>query len=689
MKKLTTSLLVAVSLLSAGVVMAQKNKKTIQSTKTTTMKDEGLSLANMDRNVRPQDDFYNYVNGSWMKTAKIPSDKSSWGAFNELAEATDNQSLTILNNILKENYPKGSEGQKIQDLYGTFMDMNKRNADGLKPVQADIAKIDAIKNLNDLQAYLKESTRQGFNPFYEWGVDADLKNSKMNAIYLGSADLGLGRDYYQKDNEANAKAIAEYQKYIASILDVLGYKNSPETAKNIFNYEKQLAKSLLTVEQIRDANLQYNPETMDQLKGLVKNVDLPAYLKAVGVNTDKVIVGELNYIKNLDTFLTEQNIPVIKDYLKFHLISSNAGRLDKKLDDIQFNFYSKYLRGQKEQRPMNKRGLSLINGVLGEAFGKLYVDKYFPQQAKTEMLTLIDYLKKSFAKHINELTWMSSETKVKALDKLNKFTVKVGYPDKWKDYSKLEQVAAKDGGTLYGNLQKVSEWSYQRELNKIGKPVDKAEWGMSPQTVNAYYNPTNNEIVFPAAILQPPFFNFKADPAVNFGGIGAVIGHEMSHGFDDSGATFDGDGNLVNWWSDADLKNFKDATTKLANQFSKYEPVKGTHINGEFTNGENIGDLGGVNVAYDALQMYLKDKGNPGKISGFTQDQRFFMSWATVWRTLMTEQATINQIKTNEHAPGEFRAFGPLVNTDAFYKAFDVKPGDKLYKKPEDRVKIW
>lgn len=689
MKKLTTSLLVAVSLLSAGVVMAQKNKKTIQSTKTTTMKDEGLSLANMDRNVRPQDDFYNYVNGSWMKTAKIPSDKSSWGAFNELAEATDNQSLTILNNILKENYPKGSEGQKIQDLYGTFMDMNKRNADGLKPVQVDIAKIDAIKNLNDLQAYLKESTRQGFNPFYEWGVDADLKNSKMNAIYLGSADLGLGRDYYQKDNEANAKAIAEYQKYIASILDVLGYKNSPETAKNIFNYEKQLAKSLLTVEQIRDANLQYNPETMDQLKGLVKNVDLPAYLKAVGVNTDKVIVGELNYIKNLDTFLTEQNIPVIKDYLKFHLISSNAGRLDKKLDDIQFNFYSKYLRGQKEQRPMNKRGLSLINGVLGEAFGKLYVDKYFPQQAKTEMLTLIDYLKKSFAKHINELTWMSSETKVKALDKLNKFTVKVGYPDKWKDYSKLEQVAAKDGGTLYGNLQKVSEWSYQRELNKIGKPVDKAEWGMSPQTVNAYYNPTNNEIVFPAAILQPPFFNFKADPAVNFGGIGAVIGHEMSHGFDDSGATFDGDGNLVNWWSDADLKNFKDATTKLANQFSKYEPVKGTHINGEFTNGENIGDLGGVNVAYDALQMYLKDKGNPGKISGFTQDQRFFMSWATVWRTLMTEQATINQIKTNEHAPGEFRAFGPLVNTDAFYKAFDVKPGDKLYKKPEDRVKIW
>ncbi|HIC8643310.1 TPA: M13 family metallopeptidase [Elizabethkingia meningoseptica] len=689
MKKLTTSLLVAVSLLSAGVVMAQKNKKTIQSTKTTTMKDEGLSLANMDRNVRPQDDFYNYVNGSWMKTAKIPSDKSSWGAFNELAEATDNQSLTILNNILKENYPKGSEGQKIQDLYGTFMDMNKRNADGLKPVQVDIAKIDAIKNLNDLQAYLKESTRQGFNPFYEWGVDADLKNSKMNAIYLGSADLGLGRDYYQKDNEANAKAIAEYQKYIASILDVLGYKNSPETAKNIFNYEKQLAKSLLTVEQIRDANLQYNPETMDQLKGLVKNVDLPAYLKAVGVNTDKVIVGELNYIKNLDTFLTEQNIPVIKDYLKFHLISSNAGRLDKKLDDIQFNFYSKYLRGQKEQRPMNKRGLSLINGVLGEAFGKLYVDKYFPQQAKTEMLTLIDYLKKSFAKHINELTWMSSETKVKALDKLNKFTVKVGYPDKWKDYSKLEQVAAKDGGTLYGNLQKVSEWSYQRELNKIGKPVDKAEWGMSPQTVNAYYNPTNNEIVFPAAILQPPFFNFKADPSVNFGGIGAVIGHEMSHGFDDSGATFDGDGNLVNWWSDADLKNFKDATTKLANQFSKYEPVKGTHINGEFTNGENIGDLGGVNVAYDALQMYLKDKGNPGKISGFTQDQRFFMSWATVWRTLMTEQATINQIKTNEHAPGEFRAFGPLVNTDAFYKAFDVKSGDKLYKKPEDRVKIW
>ncbi|NAW51709.1 M13 family peptidase [Elizabethkingia argentiflava] len=691
MKKLTTSLLVAASVLFAGEAIAQKTKKSKQQVTGSSLmkKEEGLNLENMDTNVRPQDDFYNYVNGSWMKTAKVPSDKVRWGSFEKLAETTEHQSLTILNNILKNTYPQGSEGQKIQDLYGSFMDINKRNEKGLEPIQADLKKIDDIKDLKDLQAYLKESTLRGFNPFYEWSVSADLKNSKMNAVYMYAAELGLGRDYYQKDNQSNSKTIAEYQKYIAAILETIGYTNSSETAKNIFDYEKKMAKSLLTLEQIRDANLGYNPQNTSQLKNIVKQVDLPDYLKTVGVNTDTVIIGEINYFKNLDTFLTEKNIPLIKDYIKFHLVSSHADRLDQKLDNLKFNFYNKYLRGQKEQRSMEKRGLSLINAVLGEAFGKLYVEKYFPPQSKTEMLNLIDYLKKSFAKHINELTWMSSETKLKALEKLHKFKVKVGYPDHWKDYSKLEQISVKKGGSLYDNLQKVEEWEYQRRLEKIGKPVDKTKWSMSPQTVNAYYNPSNNEIVFPAAILQPPFFNLKADPAVNFGGIGAVIGHEMSHGFDDSGADFDGDGNLKNWWSETDLKNFKAATSKLAEQFSAYQPFPGVHINGLFTNGENIGDLGGVSVAYDALQLYLKDKGNPGKISGFTQNQRFFMSWATIWRTLSTDEYKVNQVKTDPHSPGYYRAFGPLINVDAFYKAFEIKPGDKLYKAPEDRIKIW
>lgn len=651
--------------------------------------EKGLDFSTFDRSVRPQDDFYNFVNGTWMKSAQIPADKSTWGSFNKLADDTDNHSMTILNSLLSDKFEAGSEGQKIQDLYATYMNMDKRNADGIAPIKNDLAKIDAIKNLADLQTYLVEATKNGENPFYSWGIDADLKNSKMNAVYLGSATLGMGRDYYQKVNPKNTEALAEYAKYIASMLDVLGYKNSASTAQNIVNFEKNIAQTYLTNEQIRDATLQYNPETMPQLSAMVKNVNLPKYLNSVGVNTDKVIIGELKYYQNLDQFINAKNLPLIKDYMKYNMISGNASYLSSDLDQKRFDFYGKYLRGQQEQRAQNKRGFETINGVLGEAFGKLYVEKYFPASAKTQMVELIDYLKKSFASHITNLTWMSPVTKEKALTKLNKFAVKVAYPDQWKDYSKLTINSEKDGGTLYKNLQNVAAWQYQKDLDKIGKPVDKTEWGMSPQTVNAYYNPLNNEIVFPAAILQPPFFNPEADAAVNFGGIGAVIGHEITHGFDDSGAQFDADGNLVDWWTAEDKVNFEKATKALAAQYSAYEPVKGTFVNGTFTNGENIADLGGVNISYDALQMYLKDHGNPGLISGYTQDQRFFMSWGTVWRTLQKEAALINQIKTNEHSPGLYRAFGPLVNTDAFYKAFDVKEGDKLYKKDEDRIKIW
>nr|WP_249413686.1 M13 family metallopeptidase [Chryseobacterium indologenes] len=651
--------------------------------------DKGLDLSLMDTSVRPQDDFYNYVSGTWMKTAKIPSDKPTWGSFNKLAEDTDNNSMTILNSLLKDKFADGSEGKKIQDLYATYMNMEKRNADGIKPIQQNLNKIDAIKNMADLQNYLTSVTKEGENVFYGWGVDADLKDSKMNAVYLGNPSLGLGRDYYQKVNEKNTEAIAEYQKYVASMLKELGYKNADEAAKGIVNYEKSIAQTYLTNEQSRDNTLQYNPKTMTELSALVKNVDLPGYLKKVGVNTDKVIISELGFYKDFDKLVNAQNLTVIKDYLKFHMIHGSASYLSENLGNMKFAFYGKYLRGQQEQRALNKRGFELINGSLGEAFGKLYVEKYFPAEAKAQMVELIDYLKKSFAVHINNLAWMSSTTKEKAMEKLNKFTVKVAYPDKWKDYSKLNIISEAKGGNLYKNLQNIGEWQYNKDLAKIGKPVDKTEWGMTPQTVNAYYNPVNNEIVFPAAILQPPFFNPKADAAVNFGGIGAVIGHEMSHGFDDSGAQFDADGNLVDWWTPEDKANFEKATKALASQYDKYEPVKGTFVNGTFTNGENIADLGGVNIAYDALQMYLKDKGNPGKISGFSQDQRFFLSWATVWRTLSSEKYMVNQVKTDPHSPGYFRSFGPLINVDAFYKAFDVKKGDKLYKAPEERIKIW
>ncbi|WP_276877449.1 M13 family metallopeptidase [Chryseobacterium joostei] len=698
MKKLNIGILAFSGIVFLNSCGAAKTAGTEKKTEATAIaatpvkeqvKEEGINLSHMDTAVRPQDDFFSYVNGNWVKTTQIPSDKANWGSFNALRENVDDASLDILNKILTENYPAGSEGQKIQNLYASFMDTAKRNADGLAPIKGDLAKIDAIKNLNDLQKYLLEATRLGDNSFYGWRAGADMKNSNMNAVYLGGPDLGLGRDYYQKVNDANTKTLGQYQTYIGKLFGVLGYKNSAQAAQNVVDFEKQLANYLLTLEQNRDANLRYNPKNVSELSGLVKNVDLAKYLKEAGVNTDRVIIGELKYYQNMDQFITQKNLALLKDYLKYHLINGNASNLDEGLEQIRFDFYAKDLQGQKEQRPMNKRGLTLVNTVLGEAFGKLYVDKYFTPEAKQQMETYIDYLLKSFKSHIANIDWMSPETKVKAQEKLSKFTVKIAYPDKWKDYSQLKVESPKQGASLYSNLQNVSAWQYQRSLDKVGKPVDKTEWGMSPQTVNAYYSGSNNEIVFPAAILQPPFYNPKADAAVNFGGIGAVIGHEISHGFDDSGSRFDGDGNLNNWWTDADRKNFDAKVGQLAAQYSGYEPVKGSFVNGKFTSGENIGDLGGVAVAYDALQMYLKDKGNPGKISGFTQDQRFFMSWATVWRTKATDQYMINQVKTDPHSPGMFRAFGPLVNQDSFIKAFDIKPGDKMYKAPEDRIKIW
>ena len=650
--------------------------------------DKGIVLADMDTTVRPQDDFYNYVNGSWVKTAKIPADKPTWGSFHILREQTDENCLLILDNLLKESFAQGSEGQKIKDLYESFIDWKKRDTEGLKPIENYLTKIEAIKNLTDLQKYLEEATTQGENPICGWGVYADMKDSNMNTVYLGNFSIGMGRDYYQKDSKENTEALNKYQQYVAAIFKILKDEKAEEKAHQIVDFERKVAKLMLTNEEDRDPNLSYNPQTMTELSKLVKNLNLPQFLKNVGVNTDKVVISEIRLYKQYDQLITEKTLPLIKDYLRYQLVADNASNLTKELDELSFNFYSKELQGQQEQRPMNKRALSVINGILGEAFGKLYVEKYFPAKAKEEMVTLVDYLKKSFAQHIKEVAWMSDVTKEKALAKLNKFTVKVGYPDKWEDYSKLTIEPAAQS-VYFANLQRVSQWAYQKSLEKVGKPVDKTKWGMSPQTVNAYYNPLYNEIVFPAAILQPPFFNFEADPAVNFGGIGAVIGHEMTHGFDDSGAEFDGDGNLQNWWTPADKENFQKATKALAEQYDKYEPVKGIFVNGTFTSGENIADLGGVNIAFDALQMYLKDKGNVDKISGFTQDQRFFISWGTVWRTLSREQYLTNQVKTDPHSPGYFRSFGPLVNVDAWYKAFDVKEGDKLYKKPEDRIKIW
>ncbi|ERI62839.1 peptidase family M13 [Capnocytophaga sp. oral taxon 863 str. F0517] len=650
------------------------------------VEEKGLDLSAMDTSVRPQDDFYNYVNGNWMKTAQIPSDKTSWGTYYMLDDLTEANCLSILDDLIQKDYPEGSEGQKIQTLYRQYVDWNTRNAQGLSPIEGQLAKINQINSLADLQKYLEEVTPSAGNPICAWSAYPDMKDSNTNVAYLDNFAIGMGSDYYQKENDSNREALQKYEAFVSQVFKSIGETAPEEKAKKQVAFEKSIAKLMLTNEQSRDPNLSYNPLTVEELGALVKNINLPQLLKNVGMGEGKVIVSELRLYKDYDKFINTNNLPLLRDYLKYMLVLSNITNLHEDLDRLSFEFYDQYLRGQKEQRAIQKRAFSLIDGSLGEAFGKLYVEKFFPKESKEQMLTLISYLRKSFAQHIKELTWMSEETKQKALTKLDKLHVKVGYPDNWEDYSKL---TIDPKASLTENLQHLSQWYYQKSLNEVGKPVDKTKWGMTPQTVNAYYSPLYNEIVFPAAILQAPMFNPEADPAVNFGAIGGIIGHEMTHGFDDSGAQFDADGNLQDWWSATDKANFEKATQALAKQYDQYEPVKGIFVNGIFTNGENIADLGGANIAFDALQMYLKDHGEVAKISGLSQNERFFIAWATVWRSLTTDQNLTNQIKTDPHAPDYLRAFAPLTNVEAWYQTFGVKEGDKLYRKPQDRVKIW
>ncbi|MBK1441680.1 M13 family metallopeptidase [Parapedobacter sp. ISTM3] len=645
---------------------------------------QAIRLDLMDTSVRPQDDFYNYVNGNWMKTVEIPSDQSRWGSFNELGEKTNEATLKILKESLTGTYPKGSDGQKIADLYRSYTDFDARDRAGIDPIKPLLQKVDAIRSFDDLYGYLVAVAPIGGNPFFGANVSAHMKNSSVNAVYLGSASLGLGRAYYQKEDEANARTLANYQDYINTLMPKVGQTSRDLKGPKIVAFEKELASHMLTVEQIRNASLRYNPVAVADLKNLVKNIDLAQYLADLGFKADTVIIGELKYYQELDEVLNPANLETIKDFLRFKIANDAATSLTRELDEISFEFWGKTLNGQQEQRSLDKRGLQFVNGMAGDLLGKLYVEAHFPAEAKAAAEELVFYLRKSFEHRIGQLEWMSPATKEKALDKLRKFNVKIGYPDKWRDYSRLEV-----GTSLFENILNARRWRFGENLAKQDKPVDKTEWGMTPQTVNAYYSPLYNEIVFPAAILQPPFYDYTADAAVNFGGIGAVIGHELSHGFDDSGSQYDGDGNLNNWWTDEDKAKFEAATSALVAQFEAYQPVPGVFVNGRFTLGENIGDLGGVSVAYEALQMYLSDKGDPGKIDGFTQQQRFFLSWATIWRAKTTEAFVVNQVKTDPHSPAQYRAVGPLVNVDGFYEAFDIKEGDKLYLPKEKRIVIW
>lgn len=654
----------------------------------------GINLAYMDTTVSPKDDFFRFVNGKWLDSTEIPSDKTRWGSFNELRERTDADALALLEAAANDgNLDAQSDQAKAVYLYKTIMDTVTRNEQGIDPIKPYLEKIEAIQNKEDLQQYLTEMQLYGGGGFFSFGVRADAKDSNMNAAYLYPGGLGLpDRDYYVAEDSDSKEKRELYKEHISRMLQFLGdsEEEASKSAETILAFETRMAAPRLDKVERRDARKSYNPRSVEELQDSVSAIDWKGYFDAIGADdVDTIIVSQPRYMAELQEIFESGNIEEWKEYLRWTLFNDAASTLTTEIERANWEFYNQTLQGAKEQLPREERALATINGTLGEALGKLYVEEHFPAEAKEKAEEMIANVVKAFETRINALPWMSDSTKVKAIEKLGTTTIKVGYPDEWKDYSSLEITKPEDGGSYYQNMLNVAKWNVEDNISKLGEPVDKSEWFMAPQIVNAYYNPSYNEIVFPAAILQPPFYDYKADAAVNYGGIGAVIGHEISHGFDDSGSRFDAQGNLNNWWTEEDLTQFEGLGGALADQYSAIEVLDSVFINGKFTLGENIGDLGGVNAAYDGLQLHLEEHGRPENIDGFTPEQRFFMSWATVWRTKTRDEALRNQIKTDPHSPGQYRAVVPLQNIDAFYEAFDIKEGDKMYVEPEDRVAIW
>ncbi|MFS2015868.1 M13 family metallopeptidase [Massilia sp. GER05] len=648
----------------------------------------GVATEYIDPAVRPQDDFYEYLNGKWMKTVEIPADKSSWGSFAKLRDDTLPQLRGIIEKAAAGNPAKGTDAQRIGDYYASFMDEAKLEQLGITPLNGELAKIAALKDKSELPALLAHLGKIGVNVPYDFGIHQDNKDSTKYVADIYQSGLGMpDRDYYLKADDAKlADAKAKYLTHVEKTLALAGDKNAAANAKAIVDFETELAKVQWTKVELRDPIKAYNKVPLADMGKVAPDYDWNGYLQATGIagKTTYVIVSQPTYLKGFAEISNKTSLDTWKAYLTMHLVDAYANYLNKAFVDERFDFYGKTLSGVKEMEPRWKRGVGAIERSQGESLGKLYVAEYFPPERKARMEALVKNLLVAYKQSIDKLDWMSPATKKEAQAKLAKFTPKIGYPNKWKDYSAL--VVSRDD--LVGNVMRSRDVEYNRELNKLGKPIDRDEWGMTPQTINAYYNPEMNEIVFPAAILQPPFFDANADDAVNYGGIGAVIGHEISHGFDDQGAQYDGDGNLRDWWTAADHKNFEAKTKMLVNQYNQFEPIKGYHVNGELTLGENIADNSGLAIAYKAYKISLKGKKAP-VIDGLTGEQRLYMGWAQVWRTKMREQQQIVQVKTDPHSPGQFRANGTLRNQPGFYDAFKVKQGDKMYLAPQERVIIW
>jgi len=651
----------------------------------------GVDLTGMDKSVKPGDDFFEYANGAWFKRTEIPADRTSIGSFQNLQILSENRMKELIAGLeARDRATLNPEEKQIRDLYDAFTDTAGIEARGLGPVKPDLARIAALKTADDVARLMGDpafpTSSDGFSIVAD-GVGPDAKNSNVYVVTITQSGLGMpNRDYYLKDDAALAATRDAYKKYLAAALTLAGEtKDVAARAAAVYALENDIATAHWAAAERRNADKVYNPMTVADLANFAPGFPWATFFKAQGIDaTRKVIVRENTAFPPLAQVFAKTPVAVWRDYLTIHYLHSMAGYLPKAIDDADFDFYGKVLGGQAQQLPRETRAVKLIDSALPHPFGKLYVAKYFPPETKAKAEALVANLLKAYDADIRKIAWMSEVTRQKALDKLHAFTPHIGYPDKWRDFSGL--TIAKDD--LVGDIERANAFEWQYRLGRIDQPVDRNEWGMTPPTINAYYTQLFNSIFFPAAILQPPFFDPNADDAVNYGGIGAVIGHEISHGFDDQGSKYTGGGILQSWWTDDDRKAFESRVSMLGAQYDSYEGLPGLHVNGKLTMGENIGDLSGISIALQAYHASLGGKPAP-VIDGFTGDQRFFLAFAQIWRGKYRDGQMRQQVLSNPHSPPHFRVVGPTRNVDAWYAAFGVKPGDKMYLPPDQRVKLW
>jgi putative endopeptidase len=646
-----------------------------------------LDKAGMDSTAKPGDNFFEYANGTWFKTVKIPPSENGWGSFYVVDDDNVKHLRAILDDVSKQSNAAGSKEQKVGDLYKSGMDTAALDRLDYTPIKPMLGKISAVNDYKGLVSLAADGFKSGDGFLFGFYVSPDDRKSSVNIAHFDQTSLSLPeRDYYFKTDSASKKIRDEFVKYVAKLFTMTGTDamTAAKKADAILKLETAIAGSHLTPVELRDPVKNYNKYAVADFQKQVPDVDLKDAFARMGLKSDTILVGQPKYYAALNGLLKSTPIDVWKDKASFNEIDGSATLLSKRFRDAHHEFWNKTLYGEKAQKPRWKTMSQTVDGGLGELLGQLYVDKYFTADAKKRMLDLVNNLINVYKGRIEKLDWMSPDTKKQALAKLVAFTKKIGYPDKWKDYSDVHITA----DSFFANEQSIAKHNYHRMINKVDKPVDRSEWGMTPPTVNAYYNPTYNEIVFPAGILQFPFFDNDADDAINYGGIGAVIGHEMTHGFDDQGRQYDKDGNLKDWWTKDDADKFKKKVQVMIDQYNQYTVLNGLHVNGQLTQGENLADIGGMSIAYEAFKNTPQGKSDE-KIDGLTPDQRFFMSFAQIWRVKNTDEIMRMRINLDPHSPETYRTNGPLSNSPAFYKAFGIKPGDKMYRNEKDRVKVW